>query len=104
MTLRLVRRADRLPGRSSRVAGMRIKPQLDHAVIVLVGRFNPAIFQPAWFALHEMMGRKEAETAHIKVIFGELSKFKVDQFRFRFCPSDSASPASTHTPSTSRIL
>ena len=65
---------------------MRIKPQIDQAVIVLVGRFNPAIFQPAWFALHEMMGRKEAETAHIKVIFGELSEFKVDQFQVQVLP------------------
>ena len=52
---------------------MRIKPQIDHAVIVLVGRFNAAIFQPAWFALHKMLGEKEAETAKIQVIMGEAS-------------------------------
>jgi hypothetical protein len=63
MTLRLVSCEDKLLDRSPRVAGMRIKPQLDQATIVLVGRFNPAIFQPAWFALHKMLGQKEAESA-----------------------------------------
>jgi len=65
---------------------MRIKPRIDHAVIVLVGRFNPAIFQPAWFALHKMLGGKEAETAEIKVIMGEASQFKVDQFELLVLP------------------
>jgi hypothetical protein len=59
---------------------MRIKPQLDQATIVLVGRFNPAIFQPAWFALHKMLGQKEAETAEINLIQAGISQFKVDQF------------------------
>lgn len=62
---------------------MRISPQLDHATIVLVGRFNPAIFQPAWFALHEMIGQKEAEAADIKLIHEEVSQFKVDQFELQ---------------------
>jgi hypothetical protein len=59
---------------------MRIKPQLDQATIVLVGRFNPAIFQPAWFALHKMLGQKEAESPQIKLIQAGVSQFKVDQF------------------------
>jgi hypothetical protein len=59
---------------------MRIKPQLDQATIVLVGRFNPAIFQPAWFALHKMLGQREAESPEIKLIQAGVSQFKVDQF------------------------
>ena len=59
---------------------MRIKPQLDQATIVLVGRFNPAIFQPAWFALHEMLGQKEADGAEVQLIQAGVSQFKVDQF------------------------
>jgi hypothetical protein len=59
---------------------MRIKPQLDQASIVLVGRFNPAIFQPAWFALHGMLGQKEAELSETKLIQAGVSQFKVDQF------------------------
>jgi hypothetical protein len=65
---------------------MRIKPQIDHAVIVLVGRFNPAIFQPAWFALHKMLGVKEAEAAEVKGILGEVSQFKIDQFELTVLP------------------
>jgi hypothetical protein len=65
---------------------MRIKPQVDHSVIVLVGRFNPAIFQPAWFALHKMLGEKEAETAKIQAILGEVSQFRVDQFEVLVLP------------------
>ena len=62
---------------------MRISPQIDRATIVLVGRFNPAIFQPAWFALHKMIGQKEAETADIELIHKEVSQFKLDQFEFQ---------------------
>ena len=62
------------------VAGMRIKPELDQATIVLVGRLNPAIFQPAWFALHGMLGQKEAERSEIQLIQAGVSQFKVDQF------------------------
>ncbi len=70
----------------SRTGRMRIKPQLDHVVIVLVGRFNPAIFQPAWFALHNMVGKKEAEAAHINAILGEISQFKIDPFEIQVLP------------------
>lgn len=62
---------------------MRIRPQLDHASIVLLGRFNPAIFQPAWFALHKMIGPKEAEAADQPLIHAEVSQFKVEQFELQ---------------------
>ena len=56
---------------------MRIKPQTDQTVIALEGSFNPAIFQPAWFARHGMLGEKEAENPDISQTNNQLM-FKTD--------------------------
>ena len=39
---------------------MGFKPQSDAASIVLVGDFNPPIFQPEWFRFHELIRESEA--------------------------------------------
>ena len=54
------------------VETMRIKPQIDQTVIVLEGSFNPAIFQPVWFARHGMLGEREAENPDISQTNQEL--------------------------------
>ena len=59
---------------------MRIKPQIDRTTILLVGSFNPAVFQPAWFARHGMIGDEEAEDPNMSVN-GRESRFKTAQFR-----------------------
>ena len=60
---------------------MRIEPAFDNASVVLLGSFNPMIFQPAWFARHKMIGDKEAEEAANLVQFqGQVVEFKVDAF------------------------
>ena len=60
---------------------MRIEPEFDNASVVLLGSFNPMIFQPAWFARHKMIGDKEAEEAANLVQFqGQVVEFKVDAF------------------------
>ena len=60
---------------------MRIKPELDNASIVLLGSFNPRIFQPAWFAQHKMIGSKEAEQlANLFQFKEQVVAFRVDMF------------------------
>ncbi len=40
--------------------------------IVLLGDFNPKIFQPAWFAAQNLIGEKEAELADVQVIMPDV--------------------------------
>ena len=57
---------------------MRIEPEISEVDIVLVGNFNPAIFTPAWFALHELLPRRVAEGAELEVAHRELTVFKIE--------------------------
>lgn len=59
---------------------MRIEPEFDSVAIVLVGRFNPAIFQPKWFGHCGLVTTEEADEAHIEIIHPEISKFQVGKF------------------------
>src|SRR5438067_10758454 len=40
-------------------------PETENASIVMVGSFNPAIFQPLWLGTQDLIRRKEAEDAKI---------------------------------------
>ena len=55
-----------------------IRAEIDGATIVLLGEFNPAIFQPAWFSHHGLIGEQEAKAAKISVIHPEVADFKLD--------------------------
>lgn len=46
--------------------------------IVLRGDFNPAIFQPFWFAGHELISNEEAEAAKLELVHPEATVFTVD--------------------------
>lgn len=48
--------------------------------IVLVGSFNPRIFQPAWFAANGLIPAEEGEHAHINIIHPDLVSFRTDWF------------------------
>lgn len=61
---------------------MLIEPEFDSVAIVLVGRFNPAIFQPQWFGHCGLVTTEEADEAHIEVIHPEISKFQISKFGF----------------------
>lgn len=58
---------------------MRIKPQIDRTTVVLHGSFNHAVFQPAWFARHGMIGACEAENPDVSMSSRE-SRFKAALF------------------------
>ena len=55
-----------------------IRAEIDGATIVLLGEFNPAIFQPAWFGHNGLLGEQEVEAAQINVIHPEVADFKLD--------------------------
>ena len=43
--------------------------------IVIIGSFNPQIFQPAWFANEGLVRKGEAETAKIVIIHNRIVSF-----------------------------
>lgn len=54
---------------------MDLIPELKACSIVLVGELNPKIFQPAWFAIESIIGKKEADNADIKIIHPDIVVF-----------------------------
>ena len=46
--------------------------------LVLVGKFNPAIFSPAWFSKFNIITDREFEVSETEVIVPQLSKFSVE--------------------------
>ena len=66
---------------------MRIKPKFDNVSVVLLGSFNPGIFQPAWFATHGMIGEKEAENpADMLQLKDQVVTFRVGMFSLSVQP------------------
>jgi hypothetical protein len=57
---------------------LRIEPEISGASIVLRGNFNPTIFQPAWFAKHDLITEEAASGAKIDVIHPEVTMFAVE--------------------------
>ncbi len=75
-----------------------LRPEIEGATIVLIGSFNPKIFQPAWFAAEDLIRKEEAETASIEVIHHKVTSFSTDWFSLqvtdgRFTASTAQSPS-----------
>jgi hypothetical protein len=51
--------------------------RLDGASIVVLGSFNPKIFQPFWFANQGLIRPEEAEKAELAVVHPEISAFNL---------------------------
>jgi len=49
----------------------------DGAQVVVLGNFNPAIFSPAWFAAHGLIGEELADDAVVQIIMPRLASFRV---------------------------
>lgn len=54
------------------------KPAIEGVSIVLVGKFNPAVFHPSWFAQQGLLRPSEAETAEDVVVLQHVATFKMD--------------------------
>ena len=57
---------------------MRTHPEIDGVAVVLRGNFNPAIFTPAWFVLHELLPNTAADTATLQVAHAQVTQFSFD--------------------------
>ena len=53
-------------------------PEIQSLSIILLGDFNPKIFQPAWFGAQNLIRSSEAEAADIQIVNQEISIFSVD--------------------------
>ena len=60
---------------------MRIDPEISGVTIVLLGNFNPAIFTPAWFALHGLLPESAATNAELQVAHQRSTAFSTDWLR-----------------------
>ncbi|MGA9722563.1 MAG: hypothetical protein WBQ86_08930 [Candidatus Binatus sp.] len=54
------------------------KTESEGASIVLIGKFNPAIFQPAWLGAGNLIRREEADAAKIELVNPQLTSFSAD--------------------------
>lgn len=57
---------------------MRIEPEIDEVSVVVVGNFNPPIFTPAWFALHDLLSKDAATSAELRVAHPQFTHFQTD--------------------------
>ena len=54
-----------------------MKAELAGANVVLLGSFNPKIFQPAWFAVNGLIRKLEAEDVNTEIIQTDISIFHI---------------------------
>lgn len=52
--------------------------ELEGVTIVVLGNFNPSIFSPAWFRLHNLIGEAEAEQAQVHMIVPPAAVFATE--------------------------
>jgi hypothetical protein len=55
-----------------------MRPEIEGASIVLLGSFNPVIFQPAWFAAQGLIRDQESQDAKIELIHEAFVKFSME--------------------------
>ena len=60
---------------------MIIKPEIDVASIVLLGKFNPSIFTPAWFGWNELIPESSANNANLQISHPQITAFDADWFK-----------------------
>jgi hypothetical protein len=65
---------------------MRIAPDISGASIILLGSFNPRIFNPDWLVQKGVLGREEGAATEIEVIHRDVSAFKSDWFSVNVFP------------------
>jgi hypothetical protein len=60
-----------------------LKPTIEGGSIVLLGSFNPKIFQPEWFLRQGLLPEAEAAEAQIKLIHPQVSEFETERFHIQ---------------------
>jgi hypothetical protein len=74
--------------------------EVNMASVVLVGSFNPTIFQPQWFVKQNLLPLEEGDKAEVKVISPQICQFETERFiiqvttdRFAAISKPDANPA-----------
>lgn len=65
---------------------MRIEPEIAGVSLVLLGRFNPVIFTPAWFGWHQLLPRKIIEIADTNIAHPQITRFNADWLNIQVVP------------------
>jgi len=58
-----------------------MQPETNGLSVVLLGNFNPKIFQPQWFAAQGLLRGLEAEDADIEIVHNDITIFCLDWLR-----------------------
>ena len=57
---------------------MRIEPEISGVDVIVLGTFNPALFTPAWFVLHDLLPKPVADSAEVALIHPQVTAFTFD--------------------------
>ncbi|MGB8494657.1 MAG: hypothetical protein WCE53_09690 [Candidatus Acidiferrum sp.] len=60
-----------------------LKPTIEGGSIILLGSFNPKIFQPEWFVRQGLLSEAEIAEANIKIIHPQVSEFETEHFQIQ---------------------
>lgn len=61
----------------------RKRAEIEGISIVLLGNFNPSIFQPEWFIKNDIIQEKEGHGANINIIHPDITEFSSDWLNVR---------------------
>ena len=59
---------------------MRIEPEISRVSVVALGQFNPSIFVPAWFVLHDILPKAAEMNARLQIAHEQVTAFSTDWF------------------------
>jgi hypothetical protein len=62
------------------------KPELEGFVLVALGSFNPAIFQPFWFSRNNLIREEEAQDAKVEIVHKQATVFGTEWFSLQVMP------------------
>ncbi|RYC34062.1 hypothetical protein D3273_02085 [Lichenibacterium minor] len=65
---------------------MPVTLEVESNTLVIVGNFNPAIFQPYWFFSQDLIGEDEAQKAQISVVHPDITSFQTESFQITVEP------------------
>jgi len=63
-----------------------VTPTIEGLHIVLIGSFNPQIFQPAWFSSENLIRKEEADSAKIDLVHPQVTSFSLEWLELRASP------------------
>ena|ERR1700730_3679684 len=61
-------------------------PEINGVSVVLIGSFNPTIFQPEWFARQNLLPQTEVEAEKISVLAPQVCDFNTERFHVQVTP------------------